>query len=194
MAATQIRIAAIIGSVRPDNYTARAVAIVAEEFAQRHPEVVFDIIDPRHLDLPGPASDSVDARAMQQILGEATGVILSTPEYHGSYSSAIKLVIENMGFPSALSGKPVAMLGVAAGRIGAIKALEHLSSVVTHVGGHVLPGFVSIAGVQDLFDDEGRCTDASTEKRLRSLAGNLMEYTHEYLCPRQCMEAVVRDQ
>jgi len=39
---------------------------------------------------------------MQEIVGAATGVILSNPEYHESYSSAIKLVIENMGFPSGL--------------------------------------------------------------------------------------------
>ena len=85
------------------------------------------------------------------------------------------------------------MLGVVAGRIGATKALEHLSSVVTHVGGHVLPGFVSVVGVQDVFDEAGNCTDASTDESIRALAGNLMEYMHKYLCPRQCMEAVSRE-
>lgn len=38
----------------------------------------------------------------------------------------IKLVIENLGFPSPLAAKPVALLGVAAGQIGAIKSLESL--------------------------------------------------------------------
>ena len=37
----------------------------------------------------------------------------------------MKLVIENLGFPSVLAGKPVALLGMAAGAIGAIKSLEH---------------------------------------------------------------------
>ena len=59
----------------------------------------------------------------------------------------MKLLIDNLGFPSALSGKPVALLGVAAGRIGAIKALEHLRSVASHVGAQVLPGPVSVASV-----------------------------------------------
>ena len=48
-------------------------------------------------------------------------------------------------------------------------------------------------GVQDVFDEAGNCTDASTDERIRALAGNLMEYTHKYLCPRQCMEAVSRE-
>ncbi|MBT4098432.1 MAG: NAD(P)H-dependent oxidoreductase [Gemmatimonadetes bacterium] len=189
---SSIKVVAIIGSVRPDSYTSKAVALVGDEFRERYPEVDFNVVDPRHLNLPGPQSDTADAKSMQKMIGDATGVILSTPEYHGSYSSAIKLVIENMGFPSGLSAKPVAMLGVAAGRIGAIKALEHLSSVVTHVGGLVLPGFVSVAGVQDVFDDEGKCTDPSTDERIRGLAKNLMDYTHEFLCPGRCMEETVR--
>ena len=74
-------------------------------------------------------------------------VILATPEYHGSFAAMMKLVIENLGFPSTLAGKPVALLGVAAGRIGAIKSLEQLRSVCSHVGAIVLPGPVSVANV-----------------------------------------------
>ena len=189
----EIRIAAVIGSVREGNYTSHAVHLVADEFATSFPAVPFDIVDPRQLHLPPPGSaEDGDAQQVRDVLNQATAVVLATPEYHGSYSSVIKLVIENLGFPSGLAGKPVAMLGVAAGRIGAVKSLEHLSSVVTHVGGHVLPGFVSIAAVKDVFDEGGRCTDATTEKRLRGLAKNIMDYLHEFVCPRLSMEAVVR--
>lgn len=58
-----------------------------------------------------------------------------------------------MGFPSALKGKAVGLIGVAAGRIGAIKTLEALKGCVSHVGGILVPnGTVSIAGVQGAFD------------------------------------------
>lgn len=187
------RIAAVIGSVREGNYTSKAVRLLADEFATSHPEAVFDIVDPAHLRLTSPGlEDDGDAERVQEILGAATAVVLATPEYHGSYSSVIKLVIENLGFPSGLSGKPVGLLGVASGRIGAIKSLEHLSSVVTHVGGHVLPGFVSVANVSDVFDEDGTCTDESTEQRVRGLATNVMDYLHRFVCPRISMETVVR--
>jgi len=188
-----VRVAAVIGSVREGNYTSKAVHLLADEFATSYPEVTFDIVDPRQLHLPAPGLDEEgDAQKVRDILNPATAVVLATPEYHGSYSSVIKLVIENLGFPSGLSGKPVAMLGVAAGRIGAIKSLEHLSSVVTHIGGHVLPGFVSIASVQDVFDEDGACTDPGTEERVRGLAKNVMDYLHQFICPPISMEAVVR--
>lgn len=62
-------------------------------------------------------------------------------------------MLENMGFPSALKGKAVGLIGVASGRIGAIKSLESLKGVISHVGGILIPnGAVSIAGVQGAFD------------------------------------------
>ena len=121
-----IRVVVIPGSVRPGNFTAHATALVLDELRQE--QVVVTVINPAELDLPLPGLDrgSDGLPALRQAVTEATGVIFATPEYHGSFSSVIKLVIENLGFPSVLAGKPVALLGVAAGRIGAIKSLEHL--------------------------------------------------------------------
>src|SRR5688572_26170516 len=130
-----IRIVSISGSVRPGNYTNKALALVASEI-RKHSDIATEQIDPAgmNLPLPGTNGDLADSARLRESVVRATGLILATPEYHGSFSSAIKLVIENLGFPSALAGKPVALLGVAAGQIGAIKALEGLSSVCTHVG------------------------------------------------------------
>ena len=152
-----VRIALVQGSVRPDNYTSKALALVVDEIASLG--LTPDLIDPTGMDLPlpGTGADTPEAQKIQQAIGDAVGVVLATPEYHGSFLSVMKLVIENLGFPSELSGKPVALLGVAAGRIGAIKALEHLRSVCSHVGAIVLPGPVSVAGVQDVFEDDGTC-------------------------------------
>lgn len=105
--------------------------MAVDELKQNHAGVEVDVFDPAQIDLPlpGAGNPSASVEAMNQAVAAATGVILATPEYHGSYSSVIKLVIDNLGFPSTLSGKPVSLLGMAAGQIGAIKALEHLRSV-----------------------------------------------------------------
>ncbi len=188
-----IRIAVIRGSIRPGNFTSMALDLVADEF--RKQEVSVDVIDPAEMVLspPGASEDSPDGERVQEIISDATGVVLSTPEYHGSYSSVIKLVVENLGFPSALSGKPIALLGVAAGQIGAVKALEHLRSVCSHIGAIVLPGPVSVAHVQDVFDEDGNCLDEQIEKRIRSVATNLLDYIHENICPRITLETMVRE-
>ncbi|MGH9660849.1 MAG: NADPH-dependent FMN reductase, partial [Bryobacteraceae bacterium] len=145
-----------------------------------------------HLPFPGTAGDASGAKGLRDAVSGSTGVILATPEYHGSFSSVMKLVIENLGFPSVLAGKPVALLGVAAGSIGAIKSLEGLASVCTHIGAIVLPGAVSVANVQSVFDAEGRCLDPDVEKRVRSVARNLEDYIRGAICPRIALEAMVR--
>ena len=195
MVENQLRIAVVIGTVRPGNYTSKAVALVVDELGSLD-GVAVDLIDPSVLELPLPGiqPESSSAEELQATVSKATGVILATPEYHGSVSSALKLVIENLGFPSVLAGKPVALLGVAAGAIGAIKSLEQLRSICSHTGAIVLPGPVSVAGVQKAFDAEGNCQDAGVEKRVRGVATTLVDYITKSICPGINLERMVREQ
>jgi FMN reductase len=187
-----IQIVAIGGSVRPENFTWKALQLVADEI-KKHKDVALEVIDPSTLELPLPGRLATpSAENLRKLVAEATGIIFATPEYHGSFSSIVKLVIENLGFPSVLAGKPVALLGVAAGQIGAIKSLEHLRSVCSHIGAIVLPGLVSVANVQKLFDPDGHCLDAGIEKRIRTVATSLVDYIRGSICPRIILEEMVR--
>src|SRR5919197_3363493 len=184
-------IVCISGTNRPDNYTARALGIVVEALRQSGVDPI--VFDARALSLAFPGHpDTGDGQQLRTAVAGAPGVILATPEYHGSFCAMTKLIIENLGFPSVLAGKPVALVGVAAGRIGAIKALEHLKSVCTHIGALVVPGAVSVAGVQKLFDDQGRCTDADVETMLRGVGQALLTFLKDYICPKYILEDMVR--
>ena len=183
----------ISGTSRPDNFTALAVAVVVAELA-RH-DIVPVVVDGRDLDLNFPGQpETEDAQRLRALIDEAAGVVLATPEYHGSFAAMLKLIIENLGFPSALQGKPVALLGVAGGRIGAIKSLEQLRSVVAHTGGIVMPGAVSIAGIRGAFDAAGNCTDPGTEQALQRVATSLIDFLKEYVYPKEALEQMVRSE
>ena len=190
-----IRIVTILGTSRPGNFTAMALALVVDELGKES-RVQVTSLDPSRLNLPFPGQPGQfpDREELRNAVKGATGVILATPEYHGSFAAVMKLVIENLGFPSVLAGKPVALLGVAAGQIGAIKSLEQLRSVCSHVGAIVLPGPVSVAGVHKLFDEQGRCLDEGVEKRIRGVATGLLHYVDERVCPRVALEQLVRAQ
>lgn len=189
-----IQIVVLIGSVRPGNYTSRAAAIVVDELS-RHPEVEVAVVHPEEyrLALPGMPGPDSRARELQSLVADAAAVVIATPEYHGTFSAAIKLVIENLGFPSALAGKPVALLGVAAGSIGAIKSIEALRGVVSHVGALPLPMPVSLAHVQELFDEDGTLKDAAAGKLLRGLARSVLDYLRRAVCPAITLERLLRE-
>jgi len=170
-----------------------ASALVVDEL-RKQDHIAVGVIDPAEWKLPFPGTnpDSSATKALQAEVTGATGVILATPEYHGSFSSVMKLVIENLGFPSVLAGKPVGLLGVAAGSIGAIKSLEQLRGVCSHIGAIVLPLPISIANVQKVFDREGRCLDPAVEKLVRSVGTNLLAYIRNNVCPRVTLERLLR--
>ncbi len=184
-------IVSISGTSRPDNYTSRALGVVNDHLRDSGADVVE--FDARNLELnfPGhPASD--DAHRLREAVKSADAVVLATPEYHGTFCAMTKLIIENLGFPSALESKTVSLLGVAAGRIGAIKSLENLRGVCAHVGAVVLPGAVSVAGVRKAFDEEGNCTDEAIDAMLKELARETVSYIQRHVCPAHVLESRVR--
>jgi NAD(P)H-dependent FMN reductase len=184
-------IVTISGTNRPQNFTFRALNIVNEELRGIGIEPV--VFDARELSLSFPGHPPTgDEKKLKTAVKEAAGIILATPEYHGTFAAMTKLIIENLGFPSALSGKPVALIGVAAGKIGAIKSLEQLKGVCSHIGAIVVPGSVSIAGIQQVFDETGQCTDEKTRKSLQDVAHSLINFLENYICPKFALEEMIR--
>jgi NAD(P)H-dependent FMN reductase len=167
----------VSGSVRIASNTGRVAALMGEVLRARG--AVVDDVDPRGFPLlvPGVAGQEAEAAALtadlQQRVRASAGVILVTPEYDGSYSAVLKVLIEHLGYPSVLAGKPVAIVGVASGRVGAARAVDHLRGLCLHIGAIVLPRPRSLAVVHRLFDDQGRCVDAATAASLTAAAEEL---------------------
>jgi FMN reductase len=189
-----MKIATILGSFNTNGSCAHALNIVIDEM-QKDDNIKIVHVTPNDYTLPFPGQSipNSDEKKLQLVLSNTDGIIISTPEYHGSFSSIVKLIIENLGFPSMLSGKPVSLLGVAEGSIGAIKSLEQLRSICSHVGAIVLPGPVSISRVHSVFDKEGNCLDVKVEKRLRTFADELIKYAEKHICPVHPLEEQVRE-
>ncbi len=186
------KIVTISGTSRPNNFTFRALNIVNEELQKIGIKPVM--FDARELSLSFPGHSATgDEKRLKTAVKEAAGIILATPEYHGTFAAMTKLIIENLGFPSALSGKPIALIGVANGKIGAIKSLEQLKGVCSHVGAIVIPGSISIAGVQQVFDDNGQCTDEKTKQSLQDVAHSLLNFLEDYICPKFALEEMIRE-
>ena len=176
-----IHLVAVSGSVRKDGYTRRFLDLLIA-LLEEHPGITVDCIDPGEFTLAFPgesAAGDLQAQLTARV-APADGILLSTPEYHGSYSSVLKVLIDNMGYPSVMAGKPVALLGIATGRLGAIKALEHLRSVCSHIGAIVLPYPVSVAEAHDKMDASGACTDTDLVTLMEDCASQLVAYTRNH--------------
>ena len=85
----QIRIAAVLGTARPGNFTSKALALVIDEI-EKQGDIGVDLIDPAtmNLPLPGLNPDSAEPKTIQEIVSKSTGVVFSTPECPGPPPSA----------------------------------------------------------------------------------------------------------
>lgn len=170
-----MNIVIVSGSSRKENFTSKVLAIAIGELRRR--KVSFEYIDSARIKLSFPGqAETKDSKHLNKGVKDCEGLILATPEYNGSFSSMMKLIIENLGYPSMLEGKPIALIGIAAGQTGAVKALEHMRSMCAHNGAIVVPTTVSVSTVQEKFDDD-KCTDPKLEKRICELVNSLLKLT-----------------
>lgn len=75
-----IRIVIIPGSVRPGNFTAMVVELVADGI-RKQAEIILNVIDVAQLNFqpPGVVTDSAELTMFVQTVSRASGVILATP-------------------------------------------------------------------------------------------------------------------
>ncbi|HMT30791.1 MAG TPA: NAD(P)H-dependent oxidoreductase, partial [Bacteroidia bacterium] len=82
-------------------------------------------------------------RLQEQIFNPSKKFVFVVPEYNGSIPGVLKLLIDALDVRPAFSGKKAALTGIATGRAGNLRGLDHMSSILQrmHVTGmpHMLP-------------------------------------------------------
>lgn len=162
------KVAAICGSVRPGSHTRAALKIALQGAAEFGAEVHFIELGEYKLPFMGTMDEQDypgDVRRLRSEIAQAQGIILGTPEYHGSLSGILKNALD---FLSAreLEGKVCGLVGVAAGRQGAVNALNSLRIIGRNLHAWVLPREVSIGEAYSVFDDHGNIRDRKLENHL----------------------------
>jgi chromate reductase, NAD(P)H dehydrogenase (quinone) len=120
------------------------------------------------------ALDEVDAASkngsftqMQEtFLLPAQKFIIIMPEYNGSYPGILKLLIDNSDIKNAWWNKKVLLAGVATGRAGNLRGMEHLTGSLMHIKMSVHHNRLPISLVDKLLDEAGKLADAGTIKAI----------------------------
>lgn len=175
-----VKIVGIAGSLRPDSYSHKALAIAAERVGALGAEV--EILDLRSLNLPfcdggDDYSDYPDVARLQQAFRQADGIILATPEYHGSVSGVLKNALDLMGFEE-FTDKVVGNISVLGGQPNS-NALNDLRTILRWVHAWVIPEQVAIGQAWKAFDANGSLTDESLSKRFDAFAKSLVDNTRK---------------
>ena len=106
----------------------------------------------------GKLSEAMD-QIIRQRLDPAERLVIISPEYNGSFPGVFKAFIDAI-HPKHFHGKKAALVGVASGRAGNLRGMDHLTDVLHHLGVEVLSYKVPISRLDALmagktkFEDE----------------------------------------
>ena len=175
-----IKIVGINGSLRPGSYSAMALEVAISRVGALGVET--EIIDLRKLSLPfcnggDDYSDYPDVAKMQQTVKSAAGLILATPEYHGSVSGVMKNALDLMSFEE-LSGKVAGLISVLGGQSNS-NALNDLRIILRWVHAWVIPEQIGLGQAWKVFNEEGKILDEKLSQRFDAFAASLVDNTRK---------------
>ncbi|ATS19026.1 NAD(P)H-dependent oxidoreductase [Synechococcus sp. PCC 6717] len=172
------------GSLRDGSYSQMALdAAIAKAAAQG---ATVERLDLRQLNLPFCTGadhypDHPDVAVFQAKVTAADGILLVTPEYHGSVSGVLKNSLDLLSFPE-LSGKVVAMISVLGGQANS-NALNDLRVILRWVHAWVIPEQVAIGQAWQAFTPTGQLKDAKLDERLDKLITSWLQTTQQLRQP-----------
>lgn len=102
-------------------------------------------------------------------------MVIISPEYNGSFPGVLKAFIDAI-HPKHFFGKRAALVGVASGRAGNLRGMDHLTDVLHHLGVEVLSYKVPISKLDSLLDSDKQLSDEATLHALRKQAVRLIEF------------------
>ena len=175
-----VKLVGIAGSLREGSYSHQALAIAARTAQALGAEVT--ILDLRQLNLPfcdgtQDYEDYPDVAVLRQTVEDADGLILVTPEYHGSVSGVLKNALDLMSFDQ-LSDKVVGAISVLGGQANS-NALNDVRKIARWVHAWVIPEQVAIGQAWKAFGEDGKLTDAKLAERLDKFVQSLVENTRK---------------
>ncbi|MES2647363.1 MAG: NAD(P)H-dependent oxidoreductase [Bacteroidota bacterium] len=159
----------ISGSPREKSVTNR-VAIFLKNYLSQHTSHEVGIIDVRDYQLPllQEVWTSVDKappefRQLATTMFEADAFILVSPEYNGSYSPAMKNLLDQ--FPKQ-NRKAFGIVTASPGAMGGIRASQQMQLLVGALFGILAPNMLITPFVDKKFDADGNLTDVEFQKAI----------------------------
>lgn len=159
----------ITGSPRENSVT-RRVALFLQKHLSAHTQHRVDIIDVRDWDLPMLENvfTSVEAtpdayKPLSKRMFAANAFILVTPEYNGSYTPAMKNLLDH--YPKQ-TRKAFGIVTASPGIMGGIRATQQMQLLINALFGIASPYMLVVGNVEKRFDGDGNLLDEGFQKTI----------------------------
>ena len=178
-----IYVVALCGSLRAGSTTHAALTVALTGAKEAGAEVELIDFSQYQLIFYGEVRDESeypsDVFKLRSKVRSAHGILLGTPEYHGSFSGVLKNALDLMGYEE-FENKTVGLVGVSGGKMGAGNALSMLRTVGAKLRAHVIPTEVSIPQASEVFDENYNINDSDLVTRLKAVGRDVTQFAALY--------------
>lgn len=166
-----MKIVGFASSLSESSNSTKALKVALE--AARGQGVEVELFDLRETPLPiydpengTQKTEDANVKRFIDVMTEADGYILASPEYHNGPSGAFKNALDFIG-ATQFAGKPVGLISAAGGAV-ATNTLNQMLTIMRSLHAHVVPQVGSV-GYMDSFDENGRFTNAKAQERFEQI-------------------------
>ncbi|HEY8961401.1 MAG TPA: NAD(P)H-dependent oxidoreductase [Luteolibacter sp.] len=183
-----MKILILSGSARRESFNAKLAELAVAHALGRGVEVdyatgaqlrelpMFDQDQEAKEGMPGVA------KALKHRFQNADAVVLACPEYNSSVTPLLKNALDWVSRPEAedepdliaYKGKVAGLLSASPGRLGGLRGLVHVRSILGNIGVLVVPTQLAVPQAMDAFDDEGKLKDAKQAKSLTKVVDEVI--------------------
>lgn len=183
------RILVLPGSNRSGSFNASLAAAASVELAGQGADVSRISL----VDYPLPLVDEnlknetgipENAMKLGRLIAAHDGVFLCCPEYNSSIPPLLKNMIDWVSLITKdgdrrfkpWAGRYVALGSASNGKLGGIRGLYHVRSVMVNVGTQVISEQCAVSGAAEAFDADGRLKDERTNAMLANTCKSLIRH------------------
>lgn len=163
----------IAGSPRKGSVTKRIALHLENHFSETTSHNI-QFVDLEEVNLPPIQQvwSSIDAvpeefKSLATIVFEADAFVLVTPEYNGSYSPAMKNLLDH--FPKQLR-KPFGLVAGSYGAFGGLRAGLQMQALVSALFGVFSPHMLIVPQMDKKFDEQGNLLDPAFQSSIDQFA------------------------
>ena len=184
---TTAKILAFAGSIRKESWNRKVLDIAVAGARDAGAEVTVANL----ADYPMPIynadwhAENGVPKSMQELralMMATNGLLIASPEYNASLTPLLKNTIDWLSQDvgrekhesgnAPFEGKIGGLLGASNGGFGTIRALPHVSYILSNLGVFMLP-VVAVPGVAKTFDESGNMTHERSKEMLSGLGARL---------------------
>lgn len=112
----------------------------------------------------------------QNLLIPADKFVFVMPEYNGSFPGILKMMIDNSDIKKCWWHKKALLVGVADGRAGNLRGMEHMTNILHYVKVNVHYNKIPLSRINEEINKKGRILKRETEKVINDQINDFLAF------------------